>query len=133
MSDGVDGGDLVTTIGADPGFYSWHYHSTKPIVIEDVTHSPAHPIPQAILTDLRRKIGTWERQRAKLEGWEQRSVAQVCRKLEEKTRWSSAILVDAKKQTWRNARDATPRDTGEPTWEEYKECVVLEPSSQPGC
>ena len=59
--------------------------------------------------------------KGELEGWEQRSVAQVCRKLEEKTRWSSAILVDAKKQTWRNARDATLRDTGEPTWEGYKE------------
>lgn len=34
---------------------------------------------------------------------------------EEKTRWSSAILSDAKKQTWRNVRDATLRETGEPS------------------
>ena len=40
---------------------------------------------------------------------------------EEKTRWSSAILADAKKQTWRNQRDAILRTVGEPTWEQYKE------------
>ena len=39
----------------------------------------------------------------------------------EKTRWSSAILADAKKQTWRNARDALLFSTGEPTWKEYTE------------
>ena len=41
------------------------------------------------------------------------------RTAEEKTRWSSAILADSKKQTWRNDRDAILRATGEPTWEEY--------------
>ena len=40
---------------------------------------------------------------------------------QEKTRWSSSLLTDAKKQTWRNARDDLLRETGEPTWEAYKE------------
>ena len=40
---------------------------------------------------------------------------------QEKTRWSSALLTDAKKQTWRNAKDDLLRETGEPTWEAYKE------------
>ena len=39
---------------------------------------------------------------------------------EEKVRWSSNLLVDAKKQTWRNERATTLRETGEPTWEYYK-------------
>ena len=38
----------------------------------------------------------------------------------EKVRWGSAILADAKKQTWRNQRDATLHVTGEPTWENFK-------------
>ena len=39
----------------------------------------------------------------------------------EKTRWSSSILADAKKQTWRNAREALLLSTGEPTWKQYTE------------
>ena len=40
---------------------------------------------------------------------------------QKKTCWSSALLTDAKKQTWRNARDDLLRESGEPTWEDYKE------------